>query len=155
VRSTPLTAQIRRALAELLRRDRRQGRARPIAEWRAAFAAVAEEVASAAGMTPSASSANSTADRAAEQDRAEAAEKLEVRIDLAAAAATRRVAGDLCGAQRAGCCCMTRLDTAPGPSPLELVRRAEITQSTGEDWSNVALASHRATARGKHPISIR
>ena len=44
-----------------------------------------------------------------------------------------------------------RLDTgAKDRKPaLELVRRAEITQSTGEDWSNVALAvSTVRTARG-------
>ena len=44
-----------------------------------------------------------------------------------------------------------RLDTgAKDRKPaLELVRRAEITQSTGEDWSNVALSvSTVRTARG-------
>ena len=44
-----------------------------------------------------------------------------------------------------------RLDTgAKDRKPaLELVRRAEITQNTGEDWSNVALSvSTVRTARG-------
>src|SRR4029077_11057497 len=89
-----------------------------------------------------------------EQDRAQKPpSKLEVRIELAASAATKatlRVTYNVRNARWAPLY-DARLDTGTRERKpaLELVRRAEITQSTGEDWSNVALAvSTVRTARG-------
>jgi uncharacterized protein (TIGR02231 family) len=87
-------------------------------------------------------------DRAAKPPR-----KLEVRIDVAAAAATRATLRVTCAVRNARWAPVydARLDTGAKDrkSVLELVRRAEITQTTGEDWSNVALAvSTVRTARG-------
>jgi uncharacterized protein (TIGR02231 family) len=134
-----------------------KGEARPIAEWRAAFAAVADEVASADSAIRDAERKQRDIDRdiaRLESDRAQKPpRKLEVRIDLATAAATRatlRVTYTVRNARWAPLY-DARLDTgAKERKPaLELVRRAEITQSTGEDWSNVALAvSTVRTARG-------
>jgi uncharacterized protein (TIGR02231 family) len=76
-----------------------------------------------------------------------------VRIDLAAAAAakaTLRVTYAVRGARWTPLY-DARLDTgARDRKPaLELVRRAEVTQTTGEDWSNVALSvSTLRSARG-------
>jgi uncharacterized protein (TIGR02231 family) len=134
-----------------------KGEARPIADWRAAFAAVSEEVAIADAAIREAQRKQRDIDREIarlEQDRAtKPPSKLEVRIDLAAAApakATLRVTYAVRNARWAPLY-DARLDTgAKDRKPaLELVRRAEITQSTGEDWSNVALAvSTVRTARG-------
>jgi uncharacterized protein (TIGR02231 family) len=134
-----------------------KGEARPIAEWRAAFAAVEEEVAAADTAIRDAERMQRNIDREVarlEQDRAaKPPSKLEVRIDLAAAAptkATLRVTYVVRNARWAPLY-DARLDTgAKDRKPaLELVRRAEITQATGEDWSNVALAvSTVRTARG-------
>jgi len=134
-----------------------KGEARPIAEWRAAFAAVAEEVATADAAVRDAERIQRNIDREIarlEQERAsKPPSKLEVRIDLAAAAATKstlRVTYTVRNARWAPLY-DARLDTgAKDRKPaLELVRRAEIKQSTGEDWSNVALAvSTVRTARG-------
>jgi uncharacterized protein (TIGR02231 family) len=134
-----------------------KGEARPIAEWRTAFAAVADEVASADTAIRDAERKQRDIDRdiaRLEQDRAQKPpSKLEVRIDLATAAATKatlRVTYTVRNARWAPLY-DARLDTgAKDRKPaLELVRRAEITQSTGEDWSNVALAvSTVRTARG-------
>ncbi len=82
-----------------------KGEARPIAEWRAAFAAVAEEVASADSAIRDAERKQRELDREIarlESDRlAKPPARLEVRIDLAAAAATRAtLQGDLFGTQR-------------------------------------------------------
>jgi uncharacterized protein (TIGR02231 family) len=134
-----------------------KGEARPLAEWRAAFAAVAEEVASAGAAIRDAERKQRDIDREIarlESDRAvKPPSKLEVRIDLAstgAAKATLRVTYAVRNARWAPLY-DARLDTgAKDRKPaLELVRRAEITQTTGEDWSNVALAvSTVRTARG-------
>ena len=134
-----------------------KGEARPIAEWRAAFAAVADEVANSDSAIRDAERKQRDIDRdiaRLESDRAQKPpRKLEVRIDLATAAATRatlRVTYTVRNARWAPLY-DARLDTgAKERKPaLELVRRAEITQSTGEDWSNVALAvSTVRTARG-------
>ena len=89
-----------------------------------------------------------------EQDRAQKPpSKLEVRIELAAAAATKATLRVTYAVRNARWTPLydARLDTgAKDRKPaLELVRRAEITQNTGEDWSNVALAvSTVRTARG-------
>ena len=134
-----------------------KGEARPIAEWRAAFAAVSEEVASADTAVRDAERKQRDLDREIarlESDRAiKPPSKLEVRVDLAAAAATRaklRVTYAVRNARWAPIY-DARLDTgAKDRKPaLELVRRAEITQTTGEDWSDVSLSvSTVRTARG-------
>jgi uncharacterized protein (TIGR02231 family) len=124
-----------------------KGEARPIAEWRAAFAAVADEVASADAAIRDAQRKQRDLDREIarlESDRAiKPPSKLEVRIDLAAAAATKTTLHVTYAVRNARWTPLydARLDTgAKDRKPaLELVRRAEITQTTGEDWSNVAL----------------
>jgi len=134
-----------------------KGEARPIAEWREAFAAVSEEVASAGTAVRDAERKQRDLDREIarlESDRAiKPPSKLEVRLDLASAAATTAKLRVTYAVRNARWAPLydARLDTGARdrkPS-LELVRRAEITQSTGEDWSNVALAvSTVRTARG-------
>jgi uncharacterized protein (TIGR02231 family) len=124
-----------------------KGEARPIAEWRAAFAAVAEEVASADTAIRDAERKQRDIDREIarlESDRAiKPPSKLEVRIDLAAATATKATLRVSYAVRNARWTPLydARLDTgAKDRKPaLELVRRAEITQTTGEDWSDVAL----------------
>jgi uncharacterized protein (TIGR02231 family) len=124
-----------------------KGEARPIAEWRTAFAAVAEEVASADTAIRDAERKQRDIDREIERlesDRAiKPPSKLEVRIDLAATAATKATLRVTYAVRNAHWTPLydARLDTgAKDRKPaLELVRRAEITQTTGEDWSNVAL----------------
>ena len=134
-----------------------KGEARPIAEWRTAFAAVAEEVATADSAIRDAERKQRDIDREIsrlELDRAvKPPARLEVRIDLAAAAATKATLRVTYAVRAARWAPLydARLDTgAKDRKPaLELVRRAEITQTTGEDWSNVALAvSTVRTARG-------
>ena len=134
-----------------------KGEARPISEWRAAFAAVGEEIASADAAIRDAERKQRELDREIarlESDRAQKPpSKLEVRIELAAAAATRATLRVTYAVRNARWMPLydARLDTgARDRKPaLELVRRAEITQNTGEDWSNVALAvSTVRTARG-------
>ena len=134
-----------------------KGEARPIAEWRAAFAAVAEEVASADTAIRDAERKQRDIDREIarlESDRAaKPPTKLEVRIDLATSAATKATLRVTYAVRNARWAPLydARLDTGTKDRKpaLELVRRAEITQRTGEDWSNVALAvSTVRTARG-------
>jgi uncharacterized protein (TIGR02231 family) len=125
-----------------------KGEARPISEWRAAFAAVAEEVASADTAIRDAERKQRELDRQIaqlEQDRAQKPpSKLEVRIDLAASAATKATLRVTYAVRNARWTPLydARLDTGTRDRKpaLELVRRAEITQNTGEDWSNVALS---------------
>ena len=125
-----------------------KGEARPIAEWRAAFAAVSEEVAAADSAIREAERKQRDIDREIarlEQDRAaKPPSKLEVRIDLAATAATRALLKVTYAVRHARWMPLydARLDTgAKDRKPaLELIRRAEITHTTGEDWSNIALA---------------
>ena len=124
-----------------------KGEARPIAEWRAAFSAVAEEVAAAETTIRDASRKQREIDRQIAQlevDRsAKPPSKLEVRIDVASAAATKATLRVTYAVRNARWLPLydARLDTgAKDRKPqLELVRRAEVTQSTGEDWSNVTL----------------
>jgi len=134
-----------------------KGEARPLSDWRAAFAAVAEEVANADTAIRDAQRKQRGLDREIarlEQDRnAKPPSKLEVRIDLASAAATRATLRVTYAVRNAHWTPLydARLDTgAKDRKPsIELVRRAEITQSTGEDWSNVTLGvSTVRTARG-------
>ena len=141
-----------------------KGQARPIAEWRAAFAAVEEEVAATNTAVRDAERMQRNIDREVarlEQDKAaKPPSKLEVRIDLAAAAATKATLRVTYVVRNARWAPLydARLDTgAKDRKPaLELVRRAEITQATGEDWSNVALAvSTVRTARGGSAPDLR
>ncbi len=134
-----------------------KGEARPIADWRAAFATVAEEVATADTAIRDAERKQRDIDREIarlESDRAiKPPSRLEVRIDLAAAAATKATLRVTYAVRAARWTPLydARLDTgAKDRKPaLELVRRAEITQTTGEDWSNVALSvSTVRSARG-------
>lgn len=125
-----------------------KGEARPLSEWRAAFAAVAEEIAAVDHVVRDAKLRQRDIDR--ELAKLEAAmkadppRKMEVRVDLAADAAastTLRVTYSVRGA-RWHPIYDARLDTGSKDRKpaLELVRRAEIVQTTGEDWNDVALA---------------
>ena len=134
-----------------------KGEARPLSEWRAAFTAVAEEVAAADSAIRDAERKQRDLDRAIkrlESDRnIKPPAKLEVRIDLAAAAATKTTLRVTYAVRQARWTPLydARLDTgAKDRKPaIELVRRAEIVQSTGEDWSNVTLGvSTVRVARG-------
>ncbi|QOZ66267.1 mucoidy inhibitor MuiA family protein [Bradyrhizobium arachidis] len=124
-----------------------KGEARPIAEWRAAFAAVGEEIASADTASREATRKIRELDRQIAQleveRNAKPPSKLEVRMDIAATAATKATLRVTYTVRNARWLPLydARLDTgAKDRKPqLELVRRAEVTQSTGEDWSNVAL----------------
>ena len=134
-----------------------KGEARPIADWRAAFAAVGDEVASAEADIRDAGRKQRDIDRRIadlEADRAaKPPSKMEVRVDLAAASATKATLRVVYTVRNARWTPLydARLDTGDKdrkPS-LELVRRAEITQASGEDWTNVALAvSTLRVARG-------
>ena len=134
-----------------------KGEARPLSDWRAVFAAVADEVATAEAAIRDAQRKQRDLDRdiaRLEQDRdAKPPSKLEVRIDLASAAATKATLRVTYSVRNARWTPLydARLDTgAKDRKPaLELVRRAEITQSTGEDWSNVTVGvSTVRVARG-------
>jgi uncharacterized protein (TIGR02231 family) len=125
-----------------------KGEARPLAEWRAAFTAVSEEIAAADAAIRASKVKQRDIDRELARLTAELkanpARKMEVRIDLAAdadASATLRVSYSIRGARWVALY-DARLDTGARerkPS-LELVRRAEIVQATGEDWNDVALS---------------
>jgi uncharacterized protein (TIGR02231 family) len=125
-----------------------KGEARPIAEWRTAFAAVSEEVAAADAAIREAERKQRDIDREIarlEADRAaKPPSKLEVRIDLAATAPAHATLKVTYAVRHARWTPLydARLDTgAKDRKPaLELIRRADITQTTGEDWSNIALA---------------
>src|SRR5579871_6654444 len=138
-----------------------KGEARPLSDWRAAFAAVAEEVATADTAIRDAQRKQRDIDREIarlEQDRnVRPPSKLEVRIDLAAAAATKATLRVTYNVRNARWTPLydARLDTgAKDRKPsIELVRRAEITQATGEDWSDVTLgvSTVRTTRGGAAP----
>ncbi len=124
-----------------------KGEARPLADWRAAFAAIADEVAVADAAIREAGLRQREIDRAVARLEAERnanpPRKMDVSIDLAADAATRatlRVSYTVRGARWVPLY-DARLNTgARDQEPaLELVRRAEIVQQTGEDWNDVAL----------------
>jgi len=131
--------------------------ARPLAEWRAAFVAVAEDIAAADNAIRELKLAQREIDREIArleaQARANPPRKLQVRIDLASDAPTTgtlRVSYAVRGARWLPLY-DARLDTGgPDRKPaLELVRRAEIVQQTGEDWTDVALSvSTVRTAKG-------
>src|SRR5882724_1872731 len=125
-----------------------KGEARPIAEWRTAFAAISEEVAAADAAIREVERKQRDIDREIarlEADRAaKPPSKLEVRIDLAATAPAHATLKVTYAVRHARWTPLydARLDTgAKDRKPaLELIRRADITQITGEDWSNIALA---------------
>jgi len=134
-----------------------KGEARPITEWRNAFAAVAEEVGQADTAIRDAERKQREIDREIARLQADRAtkppSKLEVQIELSAAAATKATLRVTYAVRSARWVPLydARLDTsARDRKPaLELVRRAEIQQSTGEDWSDVALSvSTVRTGRG-------
>ncbi|MCA6123100.1 mucoidy inhibitor MuiA family protein [Bradyrhizobium sp. WSM 1704] len=134
-----------------------KGEARPVSEWRAAFSAVGDEVATADNAIREAKRKQRELDREIarlDADRAaRPSSKFEVRIELASTAATKATLRVTYAVRNARWTPLydARLDTgAKDRKPvIELVRRAEITQSTGEDWSNVALAvSTVRVARG-------
>jgi uncharacterized protein (TIGR02231 family) len=134
-----------------------KGEARPVADWRLAFGAVAEEIRAANNAIRELKLKQRELDEEiARIDRALQANpprKMEVRIDLAAdagARATFRVSYTVRGARWAPLY-DARLDTGTRERKpaLELIRRAEIVQQTGEDWSDVALSvSTVRTAKG-------
>ena len=134
-----------------------KGEARPLAEWRAAFAAVAEETAAADNAIREVRLKQRDIDRELalldSELKANPPRKMEVRVDLAANAnahAVFRVSYTVRGARWAPLY-DARLDsgTRERKPALELVRRAEIVQQTGEDWSDVALSvSTVRTAKG-------
>jgi uncharacterized protein (TIGR02231 family) len=134
-----------------------KGEARPLAEWRAAFAAVAEETISADTAIREARLKQREIDRELArldtEQKANPPRKMEVRLDLAANASAHaafRVSYTVRGARWAPLY-DARLDsgTRERKPALELVRRAEIVQQTGEDWSDVALSvSTVRTAKG-------
>jgi len=134
-----------------------KGEARPLSEWRAAFAAVSEEVAAANTAIRDAQRKQREIDREIarlESDRAaKPPAKLEVRIDLSAQAASKATLRVTYAVRNARWTPLydARLDTGTRDRKpaLELVRRAEVVQNTGEDWSNVTLGvSTLRTARG-------
>jgi uncharacterized protein (TIGR02231 family) len=141
-----------------------KGEARPLGEWREAFAAVEDEVIAADTTIREARIMQRTIDRElARLDAQRAANpprKMEVRIDInsdAATGATLRVSYAVRGA-RWSPIYDARLDTGKRdrkPS-LDLVRRAEIVQATGEDWNDVELAVSTArTAKGGSAPELR
>ena len=141
-----------------------KGGARPLAEWREAFAAVAEEISAADAAIRESRLKQRDIDRALARLNAQIqtnpARKMEVRIDLAAeaaAATTLRVSYTVHGARWVPLY-DARLDSGGRdrkPS-LELVRRAEIVQQTGEDWTDVALSvSTVRTLKGGNAPELR
>jgi uncharacterized protein (TIGR02231 family) len=138
-----------------------KGEARPIAEWRSAFAAVSEEVAAADTAVREAERKQRDIDREIARLEADRAAKppsrLEVRIDLAATAPARATLRVTYAVRHARWTPLydARLDTGTKDRKpaLELIRRADITQTTGEDWSNIALAvsTVRMTRGGSAP----
>jgi uncharacterized protein (TIGR02231 family) len=134
-----------------------KGEARPLSEWRAAFGAVADEIAVADAAMREARLKQREIDRELarldSQLKTNPPRKMEVRVDLAANGAARsvfRVSYTVRGARWAPLY-DARLDSGSRDRKpaLELVRRAEIVQQTGEDWSDVALSvSTVRTAKG-------
>jgi uncharacterized protein (TIGR02231 family) len=141
-----------------------KGEARPLSEWRAAFAAVEDEVIAADAAIREARIVQRNIDRELArldaQRTADPPRKMEVRIDVnseAATSATLLVSYTVRGA-RWSPIYDARLDTGAHdrkPS-IDLVRRAEIVQATGEDWRDVQLAvSTVRTAKGGSAPELR
>src|SRR5215468_4753240 len=141
-----------------------KGEARPLTEWRAAFTAVEDEVMVTDTAIREARIMQRNIDRELARLDAERTanppRKMEVRIDLnseVATSATLLVSYSVRGA-RWSPIYDARLDTGGRdrkPS-LDLVRRAEIAQATGEDWNEVQLAvSTVRTAKGGSAPELR
>lgn len=134
-----------------------KGDARPLAEWRAAFAAVGEEMALADAALREGQRRQRDLDREIAQIEGRLKDspprRMQVRIHLAADAAgpaAFRVTYAVSGARWTPLY-DARLDSgnASGKPTLQVIRRAEISQQTGEDWANAALSvSTMRTARG-------
>jgi uncharacterized protein (TIGR02231 family) len=134
-----------------------KGDTRPLTEWRTAFSAVADEIATADTAMRDARVRQREIDRELARLDSELKtnppRKVEVRVDLAASANARsalRVTYTVRGA-RWQPLYDARLDSGSRERKpaIELVRRAEIVQQTGEDWSDVALSvSTVRTAKG-------
>ena len=141
-----------------------KGEARPLSEWRTAFSVVADEIKSANEAIRAFRLKQRDLDLEIRQVeaalQANPARKMEVRIDLAANVASRatfRVSYTVRGARWAPLY-DARLDsgTRERKPALELIRRAEIVQQTGEDWSDVALTvSTVRTAKGGNGPELR
>jgi uncharacterized protein (TIGR02231 family) len=141
-----------------------KGEARPLSEWRLAFAAVQEEIAAADQAIRAARIRQRDIDREIARLEAERnatpPKKLDVRIDLnsdSPAPVLLRVTYAVRGA-RWNPVYDARLETGTKdkPASLELIRRAEIVQHTGEDWADVALSvSTVRTARGGSAPELR
>lgn len=134
-----------------------EGDARPLSEWREAFKASEEEINSAdeviRNLTLKKRDIDAQIAILRSEQKADPAKKLEVRIDLASEAAASAVFRVTYAVRDARWTPVydARLDTGTKDRKpaLELVRRAEIVQRTGEDWANVALSvSTMRTARG-------
>ncbi len=138
--------------------------ARPLADWRAAFAAVSEEITAVDNTIRAARLKQRDIDRELARlqadQRADPPRKMEVRIDLAtdaAGSATLRVSYSVRGARWLPIY-DARLDTGTRERKpaLELIRRAEVVQQTGEDWNDVALTvSTVRTAKGGNAPDLR
>jgi uncharacterized protein (TIGR02231 family) len=134
-----------------------ESNARPLSEWRDAFKAVEEEISRAdeiiRGLEVKKREIDAELAILRSEQRTDPPRKLEVRIDLATqlrTQATLRVSYTVRDARWVPLY-DARLDagTKEKKPSLELVRRAEIVQRTGEDWANVALAvSTVRTGRG-------
>ena len=162
-------AQARRQFAESFAQNSPaalgdKDRARPIAEWREAFAAVAEEVAAADGAVREAKIKQRDIDRdlarLESERRANPPRKIDLRIGVVAGEAARATLRVTYVVRNARWVPLydARLDTGgkAGKPSLELIRRAEVVQSTGEDWSEVALAVSTArTAKGGNAPELR
>jgi uncharacterized protein (TIGR02231 family) len=146
-----------------------KGEARPLSEWRLAFAAVAEEIATAEAAIRGAKVKQRDIDREIARLEAERnttpPKKLELRIDLNAESPTPAVLRVTYAVRGARWTPVydARLDTGgkDRKPALELIRRAEIAQTTGEDWADVAVAvstvrvAHGASAPELRPLIVR
>jgi len=144
-------------------------RARPIAEWREAFAAVAEEVAAAEGAVREAKVRQRDIDRELarleSERRANPPRKVDLRIGVVAGqtvSTTLRVTYTVREARWTPLYdALLHTGVKGAESSLELVRRAEVVQATGEDWNDVALAVSTArmakggTAPELRPMLVR
>src|SRR5262249_31184107 len=122
--------------------------ARPLSEWRAAFVAVSEDIAAADNAIRELKQAQREVDREIARLEAQArtnpTRKMEVRIDLAADAPTSgalRVSYSVRGARWVPLYDARLASGGNDHKPaLELVRRADIVQQTGEERLDVALS---------------
>ncbi|KAA5597244.1 mucoidy inhibitor MuiA family protein [Blastochloris sulfoviridis] len=135
----------------------------PFAEWRQTFSGLADEIEAAGRALIEVRERARTLDEAiakAEQDlRAKPVSRVQVRIDVAAEAAAKGTLAVTYSVRNARWTPLydARLTAGkPGGTPsLELVRRAEIVQRTGEDWTDVALSvSTLRTAGGTQAPEI-